>query len=74
MLIVVSGYFADFVQTSKIKDRWKMLNLLRNFLLIDHNAYNKSQIIKKWFIQKKIIYKNKNRHFMWLTTTGRGLS
>lgn len=47
MLIVVSGYFADFVQTSKIKDRWKMLNLLRNFLPIDHNAYNKSQIIKK---------------------------
>lgn len=47
MLIVVSGYFTDFVQTSKIKDRWKMLNLLRNFLLIDHNAYNKSQIIKK---------------------------
>lgn len=54
MLIVVSGYFADFVQTSKIKDRWKMLNLLRNFLLIDHNAYNKSQIIKKWFIQEKL--------------------
>lgn len=59
MLIVVSGYFADFVQTSKIKDRWKMLNLLRNFLPIDHNAYNKSQIIKKWFIQEKLYTKIK---------------
>lgn len=59
MLIVVSGYFADFVQTSKIKDRWKMLNLLRNFLPIDHNAYNKSQIIKKWLIQEKLYTKIK---------------